>query len=86
MHESSLLTDLVRKIKTIAAQEGAERVTQVTVKLGVMMQISPDHLREHFVEAVAGTVAEGAELRVVMVEDPADPGALDILLESIEVE
>jgi len=86
MHESSLLSDMVGKIEMVARVEGASRVTDVTVRLGALTQISPSHLREHFVEAVIGTIAEGAELHVVAAEDPADPGALDILLDSIEVE
>jgi hydrogenase nickel incorporation protein HypA/HybF len=86
MHETSLLSDMVKKIEVVAQLEGAKRVLEVTVRLGALTQISPGHLREHFVEAVKGTVAEGAALRVVPVDDPSDPGALDIMLDSIEVE
>ena len=85
MHESSLLKDLLSKVKTIAEENGADRVIGVKVKLGALAQISPDHLREHFDNAVAGTVAEGARLEVEVLQDNFDPHAQDIILDSVEV-
>jgi len=81
----SLLADLMKKVKEIAAANNAGEVVEVTVRLGAMAHISPDHLREHFVEAAVGTVAEGADLVVIESDDMADPHAQNIILDSIEV-
>jgi hydrogenase nickel incorporation protein HypA/HybF len=86
MHEFSLINDLMRKITALAAEQGAQRVVSVKVKLGALCHISPGHFREHFEEAAAGTVADGAKLDVVLNPDPNDPHAQDILLDSVEVE
>lgn len=86
MHEFSLINDLIKKIKDIAAQHQAKKVKSVRVLLGALCHISPEHFREHFVEAASSTVADGAELEIVLNPDPNDPHAQDILLDSVKVE
>lgn len=85
MHEFSLMADLLRKIEQLAKDADADRVTAVKVRLGALSHITPDHFREHFEEAIAGTVAEGAMLDVERCEDEHDPNAQDILLESVDI-
>jgi hydrogenase nickel incorporation protein HypA/HybF len=85
MHEFSLIKDLIRKISTIAHEQHASKVLSVTVKLGALSHISPDHFREHFNHATRGTAAEGAELHIEIVNDINDPTAQEVLLENIEV-
>jgi len=85
MHEFSLMADLLRKIEQLARDAKAERVAAVTVKLGALCHITPDHFREHFEAAIVGTVAEGATLDIELSEDRDDPNAQDILLGSIEI-
>ena len=85
MHELSLLTDLLQKIESIAQENGSDRVIGVSVKLGALAHISPSHLREHFDQAVVGTVAEGARLDIEVLQDEHNPHAQDIMLDSIEV-
>ncbi len=85
MHEFSLMADLLRKIEQLARDAKAERVAAVTVKLGALAHITPDHFREHFEAAIVGTVAEGATLDIELSEDRDDPNAQDILLGSIEI-
>ncbi len=86
MHEMSLIDDLMTKIKRVADENGARRVTRVHVSLGALSHISAGHFREHFVEAATGTVAHGAELEIVELSDVHDPRAQDILLRDVEVE
>ena len=86
MHEFSLLADLMRKIERTVAAESADRAIRVTVKLGALAHISPQHLREHFNWAKRGTAAQEASLVVLGGTDESDPHAQDILLDSIEVE
>ena len=85
MHEFSLMADLLRKIEQLAINSDASKVTVVRVKLGALSHITPNHFREHFEEAIIGTVAEGAELDVEQSQDEHDPNAQDILLESVDV-
>ncbi len=85
MHELSLMADLMAKVESIARQQRAERVVTVNVQLGALAHISASHLREHFLQAAVGTVAEDARLEVDESTDPEDRHAQDILLESIEV-
>lgn len=86
MHEMSLMRDLLNKVKTISEKEKAKRVVSVSVKLGALAHISPDHLREHFVEESHGTIAEGATLEIEASSDVHDPQAQDILLKDVEIE
>jgi len=85
MHEFSLMADLLRKIERLAKDAEADKITGVRVKLGALSHITPDHFREHFVEAIVGTVAEGATLEVEQSADQNDPNAQDILLESVDI-
>jgi hydrogenase nickel incorporation protein HypA/HybF len=86
MHEKHLTEDLVRRIEAIAAAEGGRRVTGIRVRLGALSHFTPAHFREHFDDAAAGTVAEGAVVDADLSTDPAAPGAQGVLLESVELE
>lgn len=85
MHEFSLVKDLIRKISSIALEQHASKVIGVRVKLGALSHISPNHIREHFVHASRGTVAEGAQLHIEVLTDVTDPQSQEVLLDSIEV-
>jgi len=86
MHEHSLLNDLIDKIETIAREYETDHVIGVKVRLGALSHISANHFKMHFEEAVKGTVAEGAGLKIVQLTDETDPNAQDILLDSVEIE
>lgn len=86
MHEAALLDDLLRKIIEVAAENGGGRVTRVRVRLGALSHFTVGHFREHFRDAAAGTVAEGASVEATLDVDPTTPGAQGVLLESVEVE
>lgn len=86
MHERALMTDLMREIEAVAAADGATRVTRVSVRLGALSHFTPEHFREHFVDASRGTLAEGAAVDAVLADDLDDPRATGVVLESLEVE
>lgn len=86
MHELSLFADMMNKVHQIVVENQAQRATRISVELGALSQISPSHFREHFDEAKKGTVAENAQLEVFQNEDPNDPNAQEMILQSIEVE
>ncbi len=86
MHEQSLMQNLLRRIAQAAGAERAARVQAVSVRLGALSHMSPEHFREHFLRASAGTLAEGARLDITASDVLDDPAAADVLLTGIEVE
>lgn len=86
MHELSLMHDLMKKIREVAAREGARRVTGVNVWLGALSHMSPEHFAEHFAEVAGGTLAEGAKLVLERSDDIHDANAQSILFRGIEIE
>ena len=86
MHERALLDDVMRKLNDVAAASGASRITRVKVRFGPLSHFTPEHFREHFVDAARGTVAEGARVDAEL--DPMLTGerAAGVLLEDVEVE
>jgi hydrogenase nickel incorporation protein HypA/HybF len=86
MHERALMTDLMREIETVAAADGATRVTRISVRLGALSHFTPEHFREHFVDASRGTLAEGATIEALLAADLDDPRAAGVVLESVEIE
>jgi hydrogenase nickel incorporation protein HypA/HybF len=86
MHELSLLSDLMRKITSVAQEQHTEKVVSIRVKLGALCHLSPHHFREHFTHAARGTVAEEAQLEIEVMTDETDPNAQEIVLESVEIE
>ena len=83
MHELSLMADLLEKVGQLASENGAARVMSVDITIGALAGISEDHLKEHWREASIGTIAEGAELRTTVSEDPLSTG---LVLQSLELE
>jgi hydrogenase nickel incorporation protein HypA/HybF len=86
MHEHSLMAGLLQTIERIGREQNARKILGVRIRLGSLSHISPDHLIEHFVQAAAGTMAEGARLDIVEIPDTTDPNAQEIILESVEIE
>lgn len=86
MHEAGLMKGLMRKILEIAEENGSGRVVTVSVWLGALSHMSPEHFAEHFEEAAQGTLAQGARLNATLSTDTSHPNAQDILLESLDLE
>jgi hydrogenase nickel incorporation protein HypA/HybF len=86
MHEHALMTDLMRQILTTAKQEKARSVVGISVWLGALSHMSPEHFAEHFRDSAAGTIAEGAAIEAVKSDDIYDPRAADVVLKDVEVE
>lgn len=86
MHELSLMADLFKKIHQIATLEQAKHVSKVTIEIGALAHISPQHFTEHFDELRAGSLAEHATLDIRVNTDIHDQKAQDISLVSIDVE
>ena len=66
MHETAIVTGLIRIIETHAARVGASRVLRVKLKVGRLRAVEPQQLCSCFEMFAEGTVAEGAELVIDM--------------------
>jgi hydrogenase nickel incorporation protein HypA/HybF len=86
MHEASLIANLLRQITAIMQQQGPGRVVGVTVQLGALCHISPEHFRAHFIQGARGTIAEGARLTFESGHNLDDPHAQDVVLDCLEIE
>ena len=64
MHELSVCQALMSQVLDIAAREGAERVTAITLRIGPLSGVEASLLADAFPIASAGTLADGAELKV----------------------
>ena len=71
---------------SLAEREEAKAVTGISVWLGALSHMSPDHFAEHFEDAAAGTIAAAATIDAVVSDDIHDPRASSVLLTGIEVE
>ena len=85
MHEFSLIKDLIHKITTIAREQHASKVLSVTVKLGALSHISPEHFREHFIHASHGTISEGAQINIEILSDTNEQLSQEVVIENIEI-
>jgi len=68
MHELSVCLSLLQQMETIAEQRNASAVERVYLKIGPLSGIEPHLLRQAYPLAVAGTVAENAELVIEAAE------------------
>ncbi len=85
MHEYSLIAGLLTQIRLLMETYPDHPLDTVHVRIGALAQISTEHFREHFCHAVEGTDLEHVRLDVTMDNDPGNPNAQDIILESIEI-
>ncbi|MDJ0918019.1 MAG: hydrogenase maturation nickel metallochaperone HypA [Woeseiaceae bacterium] len=67
MHELSVCLALLDKVQQIAAEHGATRVTRIEVKLGPLSGVEAPLLENAYPLAVAGSIAETAELVIDVV-------------------
>lgn len=64
MHELGIAGEILSAALAEAGRHGAARVLSVTVRVGVLRGIVPDHLRFLFGHMARGTIAEGAVLAI----------------------
>jgi hydrogenase nickel incorporation protein HypA/HybF len=83
MHEKAVLRDLLKKVDEVARANGFSRLTRVRLWVGALSHFSEATLREHWSDAVPGTVAEGAALDIEVSEDRTDPRAQGVVLLSV---
>jgi len=86
MHEEAVLNDLRRKLIEVTSREAVPRVSRVRLWVGALSHVSEEQLRRQWSRVVGGTVAQSAALEVTASQDPTDPRAQGIVLQSIDVE
>lgn len=64
MHELGLMQEVRRQALAAAEAEGARRITAIRLRVGELAGVEADALRFAFPVVMAGTIAEGAELRI----------------------
>lgn len=64
MHELSVCLSLLQQVEDIAQQNNASVIDRIVLRVGPLSGIEPDLLRNAYPLAVAGTIAEHAELVV----------------------
>ncbi len=64
MHETAIVTGLMRILEQKADANGVERILRVTVKVGRLRAVEPRQLQACFEMFAEGTVADGAELAI----------------------
>jgi len=65
MHETAIVSGLMRILEQQAAQHGVDRIVRVTLKVGRLRAVEPQQLRLCFEVFAEDTLAEGAELEIV---------------------
>lgn len=66
MHELGLMEEVRRQALAAAAADGAHRITAISLRVGALSGVEADALRFVFPVVMAGTIAEEAELRIVL--------------------
>ena len=68
MHELGIMTGVMESVEDAARQAGATRVTRISLNVGVMTEAVEDALRFAFEALSEGTICEGAQFQVTMIE------------------
>jgi hydrogenase nickel incorporation protein HypA/HybF len=85
MHEEALLRDLIGKVEEVARGDPHSRVTRVRLWVGALSHFSEPALRNRWMTATRGTLAEGSHLEVTVSADPHHPRANGIILETVDL-
>ena len=64
MHEFAFAYDIFKVAEATATKYNAKRITEVYLEIGELTLIVPHLLRQSFIMATKGSIAEGAELKI----------------------
>jgi hydrogenase nickel incorporation protein HypA/HybF len=85
MHESRLVTDLIREAVRVANLNRAEDIPEVLIDIGALSHVTPESLESHLIEAAVGTVVEETAFTITKSADTSAADALDIRLVSMKI-
>ena len=86
MHENALVCDVVNRINQLANAAKASRIVSAKVWLGACKPSIGRARSRTFRHRCAGSLASEAALEIEISDDPHDPNAQYVRLETIEVE
>ena len=72
MHEMSIATSLADSLLELARQQHAARIEAVELEVGALRLVVPEALQMAFTAVTAGTLAEGATLKLLEVPAVAE--------------
>jgi hydrogenase nickel incorporation protein HypA/HybF len=64
MHEVSIMTEAIRMAVEAAQAAGAQRITELRMRIGVLSGVVPEALQFAFEAVAAGSLAENATLTI----------------------
>jgi hydrogenase nickel incorporation protein HypA/HybF len=67
MHEFAFAYDIFKVAEATATKYNAKRITEVYLEIGELTLIVPHLLRQSFIMATKGSIAEGAELKIEII-------------------
>ena len=62
MHETAIAEQILRTALPLAKKNGAERILEIRLEIGVLSGVVPSYLEHAMKELSRGTAAEGAKL------------------------
>jgi hydrogenase nickel incorporation protein HypA/HybF len=67
MHEFAFAYDIFKVAEATATKYNAKKITEVYLEIGELTLIVPHLLRQSFIMATKGSIAEGAELKIEII-------------------
>ncbi len=67
MHEFAFAYDIFKVAEATATKYNAKRITEVYLEIGELTLIVPHLLKQSFIMATKGSIAEGAELKIEII-------------------
>lgn len=64
MHELSVCLSILQQVEAIAGERGARRASRIEISIGPLSGVEPDLLQNAWPLAVAGSIADQAELAI----------------------
>lgn len=68
MHELGIMSGVMDSVQQAANDAGADRILKISLSVGVMTEAIEDALRFAFEALAEGTMCEGAQLEITMIE------------------
>jgi Zn finger protein HypA/HybF involved in hydrogenase expression len=85
MHESGIVASLVARAEGVVRESGVPHAQRIGVRIGALSGVDPTVVLTHW-GRFATALTAGAELEMLVDEDPVAPGALGVSLTYVEVD
>lgn len=86
MHEIGIVRQILRTAEQVAAKNGIDAISGITVECGELSMVVPDYLRDIFPVVTRDTILDGAELEIDIVPGMAICNKCDEIFNVVENE